>query len=362
MGFTITNKVPPPASNKGEVNNVAIKCMHQFNACYVYNRGSDSEGYVLDPRIDFLIITVPVTDRIIQGLIGVNLTYMQMDESEPDWVTFNKSHLPKKAKGYYQKYTHGVKINSLPGLAVIQAKPNSDTHNFLKLTIVPSRWTASDVDKFWSYLSEVTGTTIDADYILEFGNIRRIDWAIDYLNVDISDFLLQKYSKHKRKSISYYGTEGGVETHYIGPNGQKLSPQNFKAYIYDKKASAIEKGHALEFGELLHMRLEIRLNKTNLGKVTMKSLMILSGKVKNRFLPYKLTDFFAANPEGVGAQWHMFGDSCKVRGVDGALNLLSKDERSTFKEALENAQQICWKPDKLWQSTRYHLKHILGKK
>lgn len=87
----------------------------------------------------------------------------------------------------------------------------------------------------------------------------------------------------------------------------------------------------------------------------MQSLISLSGKVKNRFLPCKLTDFVAANPNGVGAQWQKFGDSCKVRGVEGALNLLSSDERPAFEEAFENAQQICWQPDKLWKATKRHI-------
>lgn len=363
MAFTITKTVlvPPPATNKGDGNQIAIKCKQTLDICYDYIRGGDSKGYVLNPRIDFLVVTIPITDPDTKGILATSLSNIQTDISEPEFEAFNIDHLPLHAKSSFKKYTHGVIINSLPGLAVFQAKPTKSDHHFLKISIVPSRWEKKDVKKFWNYLYEITGAKIDADYVIKHGSIRRIDWAIDFLNVDTTDFMLQKKSKNKRKNVSYFGPDGGVETYYIGPNGQKLSPQNFKTYIYDKRAKSNIDKEVPEFGDILHMRLEIRLNKSTLGSMNLNSFLNLKEKATNRFSSYTLTDYFAHHPKENVIQWHQFGDSCKVRGIDGALSMLTEYQYTNYKEALSVAQEICWRPDKLWKATQNHARFLFWK-
>lgn len=361
MAFSISSHkdVPPPATNKGGVKEFAIKCKTKLDTCYEYERGGDSKGYVLNPKIDFLIITLKVKDRDTRKSIASHITHMLMDRSEPQYKQYYSSHLPSKAHKNYHGYTHNLRITDLPGLAAIQFKPNNSAYNDLKITLIPSQWTSKHVEQFWDTLFAISSGNIDIDYIIKHGKITRLDWAIDFINVDTSDFLIEKDSKNKRKNVAYFGSEGGVETYYIGPNGKNLSPQNFKAYIYDKKAKSLSKQEKPKFGDLLNMRLEIRLLKQSLNDVTLKSFCSLSGKATNRFEQYKLTDFFAVSSNAVDTQWHMFGDSCKVRGVDGALEMLPARTRAVYEKRLRDAQSICWKPDKLWNAIQWHARFIL---
>ena len=363
MAFSITKTkdIPPPATNKGGDKEFAIKCKAKLDTCYEYERGGDSKGYVLNPKIDFMIVTLKVEDSETRKSIATHISQMLMDRDEPQYETYYVKHLPNKAKGNYHGFTHNLKISDLPGLAAIQFKPKNRSYNDLKITIIPSQWTSKHVEQFWNTIYAISSGNIDTDYIIKYGKITRLDWAIDFINVDTSDFLIEKVSKNKRKNVTYYGSEGGVETSYIGPNGQKLSPQNFKAYIYDKHTKSKEDKEKPIYGDLLHMRLEIRLLKQSLSDMTLKSFYQLSGKAKNRFAPYKLTDFFAVSRQAADPQWHMFGDSCKVRGVDTALSMLSTRTRATYKKRLTNAQSVCWKPDLAWKAIPKHMKKILGK-
>ena len=364
MAFSISNNkkdIPPPATNKGGVKEFAIKCKTKLDTCYEYERDGDSKGYVLNPKLDFMIVTVPVKDRGLQKLMSAHITHMLMDRADTQYEPYYSSHLPNKAKKNYHGYTHNLRITDLPGLAAIQFKPTNKTYNELKITMVPSRWTSKDVKKFWDTLCEISHGAIDVDYVIKHGNIRRLDWAIDFINVDTSDFLLEKITDNPRKNVAYYGSEGGVETYYIGPNGKKLSPQNYKAYIYDKRAKALADGEKPIYKDLLHMRFEIRLLGKSLGEMTLNSYCNLASKAENRFKIYKLTDYFAVPASDTNIQWHMFGDSCKVRGADTALEMLPFRTRDTYKKYMVSAQSLCWKPVLLWNSIPKHMKKILGK-
>ncbi|MEZ5758260.1 MAG: hypothetical protein R3D86_08565 [Emcibacteraceae bacterium] len=363
MALTITKlkDIPPPATNKGGGEEFAIKCKTKLDTCYEYERGVDSKGYVLNPKIDFMIVTLKVKDRETRKSIATHISQMLIDSDEPQYEPYYVSHLPKKAKNNFHGYTHSLRIADLPGLAAIQFKPKHKSYNDLKITIIPSQWTYEHVKQFWDTIFAVSNGNIDADYIIQHGKITRLDWAIDFLNVDTSDFLIEKNTENPRKNVTYFGPNGGVETSYIGPNSQKISSQNFKAYIYDKRAKSKEKQEKPIYDDLLHMRLEIRLLKQSLTDMTLKSFYKLSGKAANRFKPYLLTDFFAVPNIASETQWHMFGDCCKVRGIDTALGMLLPETKYIYMKHMEDARVVCWKPDLLWNAVTMHTKFILGK-
>lgn len=359
MTFTMKHKVPPTPNNKGGVKDGASNFIDTKYVLYKYKRGDKSKGFVLKPRIDFLVVTIPVKDPDTQGLILKALGDDLYSLDEGDIVAFNVSNLSGVGKGLYQYYKQSIQIKSFPGLLAIQAEPNNKTHNFLKITMIPSRWSRENVKAFWDYIYDISGGTIDSNVVATKGNVTRIDWAIDFINVDTSDLYPQKLTNNPRKKVAYVGVSGGVETYYIGPNSEKAGPQNFKAYIYDKLAKDQQLGNEPEFN-FLHTRFEIRLMKDKIASNSLKSLANLSDKIANRFEPYSMIDFHAVDPIRGHELWHCFGDSCKLRGVDGAMDMVNFANQKAFKKMLLSAEKECWRPEKLWEATKDHVNFILG--
>ena len=238
MSVTINILLPPPANNKGgKFNN--NQTIDYKEVSYTYNRGENSKGAVLKPKVDYLVITVPITNyqghtaeehqKLIQLAINDNVH----SEQHHDWQPFSTASLPPHVKKQYKHYKTGCILSDLPVLAAVQVGPANSAHHFMKITIVPSTWGKHDVSRFWEQLQRITAIDDFRSWVLEKGVVRRVDCAIDVLNVETGDLLLSK-ANTKRKVMAYLSADGGVETWYIASNPEAKLKKGSKAYLYDK--------------------------------------------------------------------------------------------------------------------------------
>ena len=353
MTVKIVYEVPPLSTNKPQTNNHKnIKEIETSKVCYKYNRGENSEAYVLNPVIDYLTITVPIDDEELKLVIYDNVFGLIKDEGEKGFEYLLKSDLKPKS---FSSYAINCILKDFSSLIAIQARPNTPKHRFLRIVMVPSKLTSNDIAKLSSILEIISLGEIDFKYVVKKGLVTRADWAVDIANADASDILLTKPNS-KRKSWWIIGEEGGVETNYIMGNDNKVKAGSSKAYLYNKTANQIVKGGVIEKAVPLITRVEIR-TKPEMSLVKMGSH---SKKMLNPFAKYEVVDFFASQPRNEGVKWCFFGDACRLRGISTTLAMLPASEQEAYSKALQVSLEKCWRKDELWKSAEDNVNELMG--
>lgn len=295
------------------------------------------KGYkVLIPKIDKVSFTYDIPDDHHKAVIS--FLY--------HWVEDHR-HL-KSVPPYKTRYRRTF-IFTFPenGATVrIDADPKSSKTPmpFFRFEFNPAALGKSGIECFQHELHGVLMNEHPWEKIAKTCRVTRLDIAVDLLGVRMEDLIIVPgITKQQLKKFAIFSASGKLETIYpIYKHGAKAPLR-----IYDKAQQLSDTGAPAKFEGVAYARVEAELDGK---KLQGKPLMSLH-KLKNPFLGLGVIDPTnpVSPPESLHA-WSYFLDSCRMRGKEGALEMLPTDElRSVYAQTLEKADRRLWNPEKLWK-------------
>jgi hypothetical protein len=286
----------------------------------------DLQIKVSELKVDKLSLTLNIDDPQERKDTEQNIREATLNDKSSDFSFF-----PQWTKGYQSSV--GVVLNTHSTL-LIQANPKLENMPFFRVEFNPA--TAGK-----------TGTLIAKDIIdffllkgfnqmAKYGNISRIDLAVDVLNVKVDELLAE--STGSKKSGMWCGPRGNIETLYIG---SKYS--NWRACIYDKKHCLKEKGLPYPHHETTRIECQIK------PKCSVNEL----SKIKNSFKRVNIYNCGNGSelPKSLKMMWNTFLDSCRYRGAQAALMLIQdRNARKKYRDLLIQHLAVPWfDPDEIWK-------------
>ena len=287
----------------------------------------------LIPRIDKLSFTYDVPGghkKIIeQNIMGL----------AKEGGVFKNPNLKKPSRFKYR-----IALNHAEtGQAVlIEAHPKIETagknYRFMRFELNPNKLGAQGVEFLRTQLVQIFLEDAWPKVAINC-NLTRLDVAADLLNVRTAGLIIESAAKSgNAKNVFYKSAEGDLESVYLGlKKGKGPTP----VIGYDKGKELADKGEVSEFG-IAHFRLERRM-------VPNKSLTELIS-IQNPFKNIVVMDLTKTiDPPDGQHNWQFFLDSCRVRGMEAALDILPDDDlRSAYQNAIAEADRKIWQPDKIW--------------
>jgi hypothetical protein len=315
-------------SNKPEKHAV------QFAAqAYSYKRPTNYRVTVLKPKIDRLSITLNIADTTKRKIIRQHLIDMA-DSGNPlltMWKKFKGWGSGKYDRSFALKVSNGKSI-------LVQCAPIKSAVSFLRFEFNPAAIGPGGVAAFRDHLLAINGGALTYKKLAHSGKVTRLDIAVDLVNIDLEDLLIS--TAKPGISQSYFGLTGKAETKYLNVN-----KKGSNLYVYDRKTllqkqKAEGKGSGSEFGQAKYTRVEVRA-EPNLPIAKLS-------KLKNRLKKIALIDIEAAKPPEEEHHWKLFQDSCRYRGLAGALVRLPNNVRQKYEAAIASAETGFWNPELLW--------------
>ena len=292
-------------------------------------------AYVTRPRIDKISVTVPVKDDDLKKAIQDALVQSVQDPSFPQYKNAKR---PSTGVAYQTN----VALQVLPGeggkvFIHVAPKPAKKNPNpaFMRLEFNPSRLGPEGLSSLKQQMAMMSYGEFTYGHILNTARVTRVDIACDFANVPTADVLCRYHEP--AKSHAYHGMGGESETTYMGV---KANQKWGDAKVYNKLQEQTDKKHPPDFWGLDHMRVEV---------ISKKRPLLKNLKATNN--PFNVVEVFfprAVEPPEELHHWATFLDSCRMRGIDGALDLLPKKVRKLYVERLEEAKALIWYPDKIW--------------
>ncbi len=300
---------------------------------YSYKRPSGFTVSVLKPKIDRLSLTFDIQGELTRKKVRDHLHSQALNDSPI--VTPWKKHKDWGASKYSRSYSLSVGGENAVLLQHAALKAN---HRFLRFEFNPYHVGPDGVEVFRTHLLKITGGLVTYESLAFGGKVTRLDIAIDLVNIDLEDLLIS--TSKPGVTSGYFNPSGKAETKYLNVN-----TKGSNLYVYDRKAKLLkdlEKGSvdALEFGETKLTRVEVRTS-------TEKPLAELSS-LTNRLKKIDLIDIEAVEPPEEEHHWKMFQDSCRYRGLAGALSQLPNSLSAKYEDAITSASGQLWKPETLW--------------
>ena len=148
-------------------------------------------------------------------------------------------------------------------------------------------------------------------------------------------------------TAAWSSAKGKLETYQWG------KAKGSHTQIYNKTAEQLKKGVVLPGPQVT--RVERRMKNPACKKLT--ELADMDNPFSGIVLTTTVPDAPPGGPEYV---WPMFCDSVRVRGLDGALKLLSKNKakKTAFRKQFKNAAPLWWNPDAIWANWPAMLKEL----
>jgi hypothetical protein len=299
---------------------------------YTHKRASGYQVAVLKPKLDRLSVTFPVDDEDARKAIRHHLAQLAASDAQPVTVW-------KKASDWgSQKYDRSYRLEVTPKASVlVQCASAKSSVSLLRFEFNPDQISPGGVHAFRQAVPLLTAGHYDYQALACCGRVSRIDIAVDLVNIDIEDMLIA--TAKPSATSGYFGVTGKAETKYLNQKkgGSKL-------YVYDRRARleklhAEGKGEPSEFGEAKYTRVEIR-TEANIPIVDIPNM-------SNRLLKLNIFDIDAAAPPEQLHHWRLFQDSCRYRGLAGALALLPGEAKGAYKNAIMMSEPL-WRPNELW--------------
>lgn len=282
---------------------------------------------VLKPVIDKIVLTVGIKDELAQEAVLEGLGFSVKDEAQPEYTQAVTKNVPYK---YKVRFTPS---GSEHHVSIFAGAYNKNL-NFLKFEFNPAALGKDGVEKFKDAVAEIFLGNLTYDDLLATANISRLDIAVDVVNLGMDRLLIEP--KIDGKTHAYFGLSGVLETAYLGTKPKSNSP--LKVYNKTQEELDTKKPPKVPGAEV------VRIERTVFTKLKLATLH----KLKNHL---KGLDVFVPTvsicPEGQH-HWLMFLDSCKFRGVQGALEQIPVELRDDYEDALETGKNSIWKPDKIW--------------
>jgi hypothetical protein len=291
----------------------------------------NSTAYILRPKIDKISITFAINDEDAQKGIGSLLTNVVLDQDTP---YFQNAYFKKGKAGGYAHSVH-LKHPETKQTILIQAAPHYKKNRFLRLEFNPTKLGKAGMKFFREKLVDVLLFDYSYEDIIAQGQITRLDIASDIIGVTMNDILVRPTKP--QVTMAFLGKTGSLESIY--PSKPKPDDKS-TSKVYDKKQEQLSKTVVPKYGTIPHLRVEISI-KTD---IKVPNLM----KLKNHFSKLDILARAAVTPPEDEHHWIFFFDSCRVRGVAGALDQLPAKLREPYKMALEDAGKDFWRPEKIW--------------
>ena len=301
---------------------------------YSYVRPTKYRVEVLKPVIDRLAVTFPVPSVVDQASIRDRLDSLANDPRDPTVGKWGKQK--GGGAGKYAR-SYGLIVGKCERV-LVQCAAGKANVAFLRFEFNPVRIGPEGVSRFRDLLPEITSEKVTYEQLANAGNVTRIDIAVDLVNIDLEDLLVS--TPKPGVTMGYFGLTGKAETKYLNVN-----KKGSNLYVYDRRERLRNLheqgvGDGPEYGDAKHTRVEVR---TEPGK----PITALPGLL-NRLKRIDLIDIEAAEPPEEQHHWRLFQDSCRYRGLAGALNLMPDELRGQYQAAIDAASGDLWQPKKLW--------------
>lgn len=171
------------------------------------------------------------------------------------------------------------------------------------------------------------------EYVLKLGRITRLDVAVDFYGVLPSSFAVLP---QQGLTSRMWSVDGKLQTLVLGkkPGNQTI--------LYDKSAEIVARG--LKWNGPPVARLERRLNKPSI------TILPQLASLKNPFSGLVLSTLTTCPPPTSmkSGEWEMFKDSAVMRGLPGALQLLSVPKRTACRKHISAHPHAVWDPQSIW--------------
>jgi hypothetical protein len=295
-------------------------------------RGRTDQVAVLKPKIDRLSVTLAVSDDGAKAKIRDHLSQLGASNGSPliPWKKVRDWGSPKYDRSW------SLKLSST-GALLVQCAPAKSPISLLRFELNPNGVGPTGMQAFRHSIQMLTLGHFNYQALATYGDVTRTDIAVDLVNIDIEDLLIA--TAKPGVTNNYFGVTGKAETKYLNVNkgGSKL-------YVYDRRA-LIEKmqaeggGKPSEFGTAKYTRVEVRTEVCT-------PITAMAG-MSNRLLKIDLFDIDAASPPEEPHHWKLFQDSCRYRGLAGALARLPLEKQRAYEAAIKSADPL-WHPKALW--------------
>ena len=327
MGLVRFLATADTSSNKPE--KFAVQAPAQ---AYWYERPTGYRVAVLKPKLDRLSVTFSVHDDAIKAAIRVHLSKLAAGAGSivTPWQ--------KRRDWGSQKYDRAYALKVAPGRTVlVQCAPLTSANSLLRFEFNPNGIGPEAVKAFRESIPLLTAGHFDYQALATQGRVTRLDIAVDLVNIDIEDVLIA--TPKPGVTNSYFGLSGKAETKYLNVN-----KKGSRMYVYDRRAllaklNAEGLGEPSEFGNAKYTRVEVR---TEVG-----TSITAMADMSNRLLRIDLFDIEAADPPEQSHHWRLFQDSCRYRGLAGALALLPEGVRSAYELVIKSVEPL-WRATELW--------------
>jgi len=331
---------------------------------YTYPR-PDYDVAVLNPCLDYISLTLPITDKEHQASISSCIKHLVDDQelifpvgalsniqkdniNHPNTV---KKPSPSELTRYKQNF-YIFPLEDKSKAVLLQIGPKAGNHyNYMRLRFNPEALGRTGVRNLNKLLNEdILNALYDWETFVRTARVTRFDIAVDIVGSRVMELLPLTTKKIKNKKNMYYTSPSGrPQTKYI--DGTKSSSAN--TYLYNKRREAIDTKKAPIFNkDLIHTRLEIRHKVSNPGQGLKKIV-----EANNPLKKIRLLDCFKCNSNGKSKtvnnimppyEWIWFFDSCSYRGIEEALEVVLEEDRAKIRKALITAEKGVWNPELLW--------------
>jgi len=299
---------------------------------YWYKRPTGYRVAVLKPKLDRLSVTFSVPDHTIRAAIRDHLSKLAANGASvvTPWQ--------KRRDWGSQKYDRSYALKLAPGRTIlVQCAPLKSEDSLLRFEFNPNGVGSGAVNAFRQSIPLLTAGYFDYKALATQGKVTRLDIAVDLVNIDIEDLLIG--TRKPGVTSSYFGLSGKAETKYLNVN-----KKGSRMYVYDRRAlldklNAEGIGQPSEFGNAKYTRVEVRTE--------VATAITAMADMSNRLLKIDLFDIEAVTPLEEPHHWRLFQDSCRYRGLAGALALLPEGVRSAYRAAITSAPPL-WRATELW--------------
>jgi hypothetical protein len=328
-------------------------CVNLSATGYWYDTKSGYKVTVCKPKVDRLTLTYDIPDPELQLAVCQYLWDNAADSNYP-----NIQNAKTKLKKIHGAPNYGTSVQFVPpgevGSVFIQAKMggvapksgklmnNPKEQAFLRFDFNPARLGPTGLSLFKDELNNILHDTQNTSWaeLATKAKITRLDIAVDLINVDIEDMMF-RFAKAGGKSGSYFGVGSKLETRYLN-----VTSGGSNTYVYDRRQRLLDlqndgKGSGPEYGETPHTRIEFRTDSTR-PVVDLPNLL-------NHLKKIEVFDIDALSPPEEAHHWRLFQDSCRYRGLSGALELLPEGLRQEYEDTVKTVESELWRPDKLWE-------------
>jgi hypothetical protein len=324
---------------------------------YKIDVGVDHNIYILKPKLDRLTLTVPhepdgqVWEDQKAELKGALKDYIHDDEYS-NWK--KKAYQSTTSKKYEINFTLEDEVS---GAEIrVHAIPTKSFPKFrcFRFEFMSSSLTPEGIGFFKDNCAPILFSGAKMQWVIENAKVRRYDVAVDMLNVSMQDLIYE--SSLKGKFMEFYGQDKTLESAYLGKEKKKDGAGKLKygpLYLYDKKQQIDDTDQSPKYGGTAdYVRIECRAAPGTALKT------VAASKKQKHLSALKLYCLSTVKSPGKPYIWNLFEDSCRHRGIAGALELIPESQRQKYLDRLNESGKEIWRPQELWKYWPDHLKSL----